>query len=77
VTTTGADTSEPAQAIWPYLSTFNPANVQVQIIWLDGDTQADHRVQATMSYPQTSLVGSMFGYGTLQLQATSTMRILH
>ncbi|HEV3344177.1 MAG TPA: TadE/TadG family type IV pilus assembly protein [Pirellulales bacterium] len=77
ITGTGADSSQPAQAIQAYLSTFNPASVQLQIKWLDGDTQPDHRVQVTLTYPQTSLVGSLFGYGTLQLQAASTMRILH
>jgi Flp pilus assembly protein TadG len=77
VTGTGADASQPAQAIQPYLFTFNPASVQVQINWLDGDTQPDDRVQVTLTYPQTSLVGSLFGYGTLNLQAVSTMRILH
>jgi Flp pilus assembly protein TadG len=77
LTGTGADSSQPAQAIQPYLFTFNPASVQVQINWLDSDTQPDDRVQVTLTYPQTSLVGSLFGYGTLNLQAASTMRILH
>lgn len=77
LTATGADASEPSQVIQRYLATFNPAAVQVQINWLDGDTQPDDRVQATVNYAQTSLLGSMFGYGTLNLQATSTMRILH
>jgi len=77
LTGTGADSSQPAQAIQPYLFTCNPAAVQMQINWLDGDTQPDHRVQVTLTYPQTSLVGGLFGYGTLNLQAVSTMRILH
>lgn len=76
-TGTGADASEPSQAIQRYLATFNAAAVQVQINWPDGDTQPDDRVQATVNYAQTSLLGSLFGYGTLNLQATSTMHILH
>jgi hypothetical protein len=77
VAATGSDSSEPAQAIRPYLATFDPAVVQLQIDWLDGDTQPDHRVRASLTYPQTSIVGGLFGYGTISLQGTSTMRILH
>jgi hypothetical protein len=77
VTGTGADSSQVAQAVQSYMFTFNTAAVQLQIKWLDGDTQPDDRVQVTLTYPQTSLVGSLFGYGEINLQAVSTMRILH
>jgi Flp pilus assembly protein TadG len=74
---TGADATEPSQVIQRYLATFSPAAVRLQIDWLDKDTQPDDRVQVTLTYSQTSLTGNIFGYGTLNLQATSTMRILH
>ena len=77
VTATGADSSEVSRAVQPYLPTFNPKDVQLQIDWLDGDCQPDHRVRVTLSYPQRSIAGSLFGYGLLSLQAASTMRILH
>ncbi|HWB12206.1 MAG TPA: TadE family protein [Pirellulales bacterium] len=77
MTGTGADSSQAAQAVQSYLFTFNTAAVQLQVNWLDGDIQPDDRVQVTLKYPQTSLVGNLFGYGQINLQAVSTMRILH
>jgi hypothetical protein len=74
---TAADASEMAQAAAPFLMTMDLAAVTIQLTWPDSDVQSDDRVTVQMSYQNVPLTPLLSGLGNLQLNAASTMRIVH
>ena len=54
-----------------------PQDVAIQVTWLDGGNVAGNRVRVQLSYnhqPFSLIAGS---WGTLRLQATCTMPVVH
>jgi Flp pilus assembly protein TadG len=74
---TAAANSDVARAIRPALVTLNPADVQVQVTWPDGDHRSGDRVSVVVRYAHRTILPRVFGSSTLQLHAESTMRIEH
>jgi hypothetical protein len=73
---TAGDASAIAQAIRP-LPAMNPAQVQLQVDWLDGGNQPNQRVQVTLSYVEQPVLAGFFGQAPISLQAVSIMEIQH
>lgn len=76
--TVTADANHPAAAVLrEMLFAVSPADVQLQIRWLDNDNSAGDRVQITVRHNHQPLVPA-WGWNTgLVLQSTSTMQIAH
>lgn len=53
--------------------TFSGANATVTSSWLDGTNTPGSRVRVNVSYPYVPLVSSLFPFGSLTLQSSSTM----
>jgi Flp pilus assembly protein TadG len=72
-----ANTSSPqAQAVAPYLSGMNLANVNVTMQWPNGDA-TEQSVTVTLSTTWTPVMSYIFGGSTYTLTASSTMPIAH
>ncbi len=74
---TAADGTEPAQTLNSTLVGVNPAEVQLQAAWLDGDNEPGSRVRVTINYQHKPLIVYLLGNYTIDLRAVSTMRIVH
>jgi len=65
------------QAIQPYLTGMDPANVNVTYSWPDGSNAAEKRVRVTLTTTWTPLLGYIFGGSSHTLSASSEMLIAH
>ncbi len=72
-----SDGSGPAATIQPILIAMDASRVTFMLEWLDGDTQPDHRVRATLTYEHVPMVPLILGTAPINLSASSTMRIAH
>jgi hypothetical protein len=72
-----ADSTHPAAlAAQPAFMALDPSDVQISIIWPDGDNRVDRRVKVTARVTHRSII-AMIGYGPLTLESTSVLRIAH
>jgi Flp pilus assembly protein TadG len=76
-TATADDSGEIAQAIAPHLTSMNPANVNIQVQWLDGNNEPDSQVRVTVTATYQPFTTFIFGNPTFNLSGSSTMRIAH
>lgn len=75
---TAATASDPrAQAVAQSLPGLDPAQVNLQIDWIDGSNKAEKRVRVTVSTSWTPLTSYIVGGTPITLSATSTMPIAH
>ncbi len=72
-----ADANPIAQSVRQVLPTINPAEVQIEVQWLDGANQPDRRVRVAIAYVHQPLTFVMAGWDGMQLTADSTMLIAH
>lgn len=72
-----ADGSEVATIASPYLATMTPADVSIDINWLDSSNEEGCRVQVQLKYMHRPLVPLLGLTNTLQLESTSVARISH
>jgi Flp pilus assembly protein TadG len=78
-TVSGTSTNSMVVAMRPFLAGFDLSAVTVHASWPDGgnDPALENRVQVTVSAPYRPLPFLGFSKVTYNLQATSTMRIVH
>jgi len=74
---TANDGSPAAQVIRPYCVSMNRPKVNVLITWPDGTNRIDDRVTTRLSYQRQSMTPLTSWMGTIKLNATATMRIVH
>lgn len=74
---TAGDGSEIAAAIQPALIAIDPARVQIQVEWLDGDNQSDDRLRVTVTTTYRPILPLVVGRDSIELSAVSVMRIQH
>ena len=67
---------EIATAINPYLAGLDPAQVDIQVQWIDGSNEIESRVRVTISTTWTPFMLALLG-GQKTLSASSTMPIAH
>lgn len=72
-----SDDNAIAAAARPHLNLMNPADVQLQATWLDGNNQEDSRVRVRLSADFTPITTFIFGSPTWTLSGTSEMHIVH
>ena len=77
VSTNAASSDPSAAAVRDVLMTLNPADVTIDLKWLDGGNEPDQRVQVTVSYTHYPIVPIPGWYTQLDLVGVSTMRIAH
>jgi len=73
---TAADVSPIAQGADLTLATMPAADVNIRVVWLDGDNQPGDRVRVEVAYQHQSVGASLVGYGTIDLAGVSIMRIV-
>ena len=76
-TATAAVDSEIAATIRGSLVTLDPASVQIDITWPDGENRVGDRVTVAVTYQHHTTLPFLFGSGPLELCGESTMRIEH
>lgn len=76
-TGTVADVSTMSDVARPILIAMTPADISILAEWPDGGNEVDDRVRITLTYPYEPLFTFGTGLSTLELSATSTMRISH
>jgi len=64
----------PAQLVLP---TMRLEDVIVAVSWIDSDNSARDRVRVRMTYQHQPLIPVLFAWGTLDLRAETTMRIVN
>lgn len=74
---TAADGSEIASAAAPLLATMPASQVTIDVTWLDRGNQENNRVRVMIKYTHHSWVPFLPTSETLNLQAESTMPIVH
>lgn len=74
---TAADRSVYAAAIKDILVAMKPADVQIELEWLDADNKSGSRVRVELNTTHETVLPFVFGSGGLQLKATSVMHIEH
>jgi Flp pilus assembly protein TadG len=74
---TAADSSEIASAAATLLPTMKPANVSIAIDWPDGNNEENDRVRVRLNYVHHPLVPFLSLGSSLNLQAESTMVVVH
>jgi TadE-like protein len=73
-----ANASDPkAQAVCPYLTGMDPANVNVTVSWPDNSNAVEKRVQVSVTTTWKPVMGFVFGNNSVTLSASSTMQIAH
>lgn len=72
-----ADDSEFAEVIATKLVTIDPADVAMQIDWIDGGNAVGDRVRVRLIYLHNTMIPLFLGGGIWELSATSIMRIVH
>jgi len=76
-TGTADDLSEMSEALQPVLVAVDPADVNLQVEWIDGGNAVDQRVRVTVSTDYQPIITSVLGTSKVGIQSTSTMRIVH
>ena len=78
-TGTAADTGPIPDAVRPYLSGLNPADVTITVEWPDGghDVRAHDHVRVRLSAPYQPMMTFIFGSPTYDLTAESVMEVAH
>ncbi|WP_425613994.1 TadE/TadG family type IV pilus assembly protein [Anatilimnocola sp. NA78] len=77
ITIAGNSDHPAAETLREMLFTLNPAQVQLQVRWLDNDNQAGDRVQVIVQHTHQPIVPA-WGWNTgLVLRGSSTMQIAH
>ncbi|NIO34297.1 MAG: hypothetical protein GTO26_04800 [Planctomycetales bacterium] len=75
---TAADPHPIASAIEPILSaSIDPANVTLEVVWVDGSNEVDRRVSVTLTAPFLPVMTFIFGNSPHTLRAESIMNIAH
>jgi Flp pilus assembly protein TadG len=75
---TAADAHPIATAIEPILgASIDPANVTMDVVWVDGSNEVDNRVSVTLTAPFFPIMTFIFGNSPHTLHAESTMIIAH
>lgn len=76
-TGTGSSGDAIPTAIRPYLAGLDPAQVTIQVEWLDATTEFEGRVRVTVSTPYQPFLTFVFGNNSYTVSGSSTMRIAH
>jgi Flp pilus assembly protein TadG len=71
------DNSQVANLAAPLLATMPPSSVAIDMQWPSGTNSTNDTVQVTLNYSHTPLLPFLVGTGALNLQAQSTMSIMH
>jgi hypothetical protein len=74
---TAADTSEIASIAAPLLVTMPGSDVAIQVSWPDGDNAEGDRVLVQLNYVHHPFVPFLSVGSVLNLQAATTMRLVH
>ena len=74
---TAADSSEIAALAAPLLVTMTNSDVAIQVTWPDGDNAEGDRVQVQLTYVHHPFVPFLSVGSFLNLQAQTTMRLVH
>jgi Flp pilus assembly protein TadG len=74
---TAADASEIASIASPLLVTMTNSDVAIQMSWPDGDNAEGDRVQVRLTYVHHPFVPFLSIGSFLNLQAETTMRLVH
>jgi Flp pilus assembly protein TadG len=77
LTISAADDHPAARAARKTLVTINPAEVQLEISWPDGDNQPNQRVRVAANYRHRPVVAIRGWYDELPLEGISTMFVAH
>jgi TadE-like protein len=72
-----ADDHTIAEVVAAILPTMNPADVDVEVSWPDGENQEGDRVRVRLSFVDAPFVPFMSLGAPLTLKADCTMRIVH
>jgi Flp pilus assembly protein TadG len=59
------------------IPTMQPEEVRVRVAWLDGASEPGNRVQVEVRYDHTPLVAGLMPWGTLSLEAITTLQIVN
>lgn len=74
---TAADSHPVADSARTVLPSMIPAEVDIQVQWLDGDNRPNRRIRVEVNYVHVPLTFVMLGWGGVPLKADSTMIIAH
>jgi hypothetical protein len=74
---TAGDGSQFANTVQGVLPTMDADSVRLRVSWLDGDNSPRDRVEVELSFQHEPLVPALFAWGTLDLQSSTTMRIVN
>ncbi len=77
VTGTAADGSSYASTIASVLPTISPGDVSYELIWLDGNSEPDSRVQARVVLSESPVIPFLDWLVPSEFSATSTRQITH
>lgn len=76
-TGTAADSNEAGATLRKVLPTMNPAAVSYRIQWLDATNEPDQRILVEIEYTPQAVIPIMSWLVPAQLNASSTLRVLH
>jgi hypothetical protein len=74
---TAADGSVLVDSVRDMLPTMTPSDVQVRVIWPDGDNSPRDPVQVELNYVHEPIVPTITLWGPLNLRSVATMHIVN
>jgi hypothetical protein len=59
------------------IPTMQPDDVRVRVVWLDGASEPSNRVRVEVRYDHSPLVAGLMPWGTLSLEAITTLQVVN